>query len=43
MPCALATEVCLYTKFEMGDLVHQKAVDILQPDVRIVGGMTEMR
>jgi galactonate dehydratase len=43
MPCPLATGECLYTKFELGELIRQKAVDILQPDVCIVGGMTELR
>ncbi len=43
MPYALATGECLYTKFELGDLIRDEAVDILQPDVCIVGGLTEMR
>jgi galactonate dehydratase len=43
MPFALATGECLYTKFELGELVREEAVDILQPDVCIVGGMTELR
>ncbi len=43
MPFALATGECLYTKYELAELVREEAVDILQPDVCIVGGMTEMR
>jgi galactonate dehydratase len=43
MPFALATGECLYTKFELGELVREQAVDILQPEVCIVGGLTEMR
>jgi galactonate dehydratase len=43
MPFALATGECLYTKFELGELIRAEAVDILQPDVCIVGGMTELR
>ncbi len=43
MPFALATGECLYTKFELGELIREEAVDILQPDVCIVGGMTELR
>lgn len=43
MPCALATGECLYTKFELWELVREGGVDILQPEVCIVGGLTEMR
>ncbi|MQG88593.1 MAG: mandelate racemase/muconate lactonizing enzyme family protein [SAR202 cluster bacterium] len=43
MNCALATGECLYTKFEMWDLIREGGVDILQPEVCIVGGLTEMR
>ena len=43
LPCPLATGECLYTKFELGELIREKAVDILQPDVCIVGGLLEMR
>jgi galactonate dehydratase len=43
LPFALATGECLYTKFELGELIREEAVDILQPDVCIVGGMTELR
>ena len=43
MPFALATGECLYTKYEFGDLIRDGGVDILQPDVCIVGGLLEMR
>ena len=43
MPCALATGECLYTKFELSELIREGGVDILQPEVCIVGGLTEMR
>jgi len=43
MPCAVATGECLYTKFELSELIREGGVDILQPEVCIVGGLTEMR
>jgi galactonate dehydratase len=43
MPCAVATGECLYTKFELWELVREGGVDILQPEICIVGGLTEMR
>ena len=43
MPFALATGECLYTKFEFRELFRAGAADIIQPEVCIVGGMTEMR
>ncbi|MBM3957078.1 MAG: mandelate racemase/muconate lactonizing enzyme family protein, partial [Gemmatimonadetes bacterium] len=43
MPFALATGECLYTRYEFNDLIRHGAADILQPDVCIVGGMSEMR
>lgn len=43
MPYALATGECLYTKFEFAELFRSCAVDIIQPEVCIVGGLTEMR
>ena len=43
MPFALATGECLYTRYELGELIREKAVDILQPDVCIVGGLSELR
>lgn len=43
MPVPLATGECLYTKFEFDELIRAGAVDIVQPDICICGGMTEMR
>ena len=43
MPFALATGECLYTKYELGELIRDGSADILQPDVCIVGGLLEMR
>lgn len=43
MPCAVATGECLYTKYELWELVREGGVDILQPEICIVGGLTEMR
>jgi galactonate dehydratase len=43
MQCALATGECLYTKFEMAELIREGGVDIIQPEICIVGGLTEMR
>ncbi len=43
MGCAIATGECLYTRYELWDLVREGGVDILQPDVCIVGGLSEMR
>ena len=43
MQCAVATGECLYTKFEIWDLIREGGVDIIQPEVCIVGGLTEMR
>ena len=39
----LATGECLYAKFEFNDLIQAQAVDIIQPDVCICGGLMEMR
>lgn len=43
MPVPIATGECLYTKFEFDELIRSTAVDIVQPDICICGGMTEMR
>ena len=43
MPFALATGECLYTRYDFNDVIRHGAADILQPDVCIVGGMSEMR
>jgi galactonate dehydratase len=42
-PVPLATGECLYTKFEFDELIRLQAADIIQPDVAICGGFTEMR
>lgn len=42
-PVPLATGECLYAKFEFNDLVRAQAVDIIQPDVCVCGGLMEMR
>ena len=43
LPVPLATGECLYTKFEFNDLLRAQAVDIIQPDVAVCGGLMEMR
>ncbi len=42
-PIPIATGECLYTKFEFQDLLGTGAADIIQPDVCIAGGLTEMK
>ena len=42
-PVPLATGECLFTKFEFDDLIRLQAADIIQPDIAICGGFTEMR
>jgi galactonate dehydratase len=39
----LATGESLYTRYEFLDLLAAKAVDIIQPDVCVCGGLLEMR
>ena len=43
MPIPLATGECLYAKFEFNDLLQAQAVDIIQPDVCICGGLLELK
>ena len=43
MQVPLATGECLYTRFEFTDLIDAQAVDIIQPDVCVCGGLLEMR
>lgn len=43
LPIPLATGECLYAKFEFNDLLRSHAVDIVQPDVCLCGGLLEMR
>jgi galactonate dehydratase len=39
----LATGECLYSRFEFLALLTAGGADIIQPDICVVGGMTEMR
>jgi galactonate dehydratase len=39
----LATGECLYTKYEFREVLARQAVDILQPDICITGGMLAMK
>ncbi len=39
----LATGEMLYTKYEFRDLIKSQAVDIIQPDVCLTGGLLEMK
>ena len=43
MTIPLATGECLYTKFEFNELLQAQAADIIQPDVCVCGGLSEMR
>ncbi|MDA0838723.1 MAG: galactonate dehydratase [Planctomycetota bacterium] len=43
MMVPLATGECLTTKFQFLDLLQQKAADIIQPDICLVGGMLECK
>ena len=43
MQIPLATGECLYTRWEFLDLMAAQAVDIIQPDVCVCGGLLEMR
>jgi galactonate dehydratase len=39
----LASGECNYTKFEFRDLINLQALDIIQPDICVCGGMLEMK
>jgi len=39
----LATGESLYSKFEFARLINARGADIIQPDICVVGGVTEMR
>lgn len=39
----LATGECLYTKYEFRELIAEGAVDIVQPDICLVGGFLETK
>lgn len=43
LPMAVAGGECLHTRFEFKDFLARRAFDIAQPDVRSVGGITELR
>jgi len=43
LACTLATGECLYNRFEFLRLLSVKGCDIIQPDICVVGGLTEMR
>ena len=42
-PVPIATGEMLFTKWEFRDLLQEKAVDIIQPDICCCGGVTEMK
>ncbi len=42
-PIPIATGECLYTKYEFQQLLATGAADIIQPDVCVTGGLTEMK
>ena len=42
-PIPIATGECLYTKYEFQRLLATGAADIIQPDVCVTGGLTEMK
>lgn len=39
----IATGECLYNRYEFLNLLKSEAADIIQPDIAVVGGLTEMR
>ena len=39
----IATGECLYTKFQFRDLLVRDAVDVIQPDVCLAGGLLELK
>jgi galactonate dehydratase len=41
--CRLATGESLYSRFEFLHLLRVKGADLIQPDICVVGGMSEMR
>jgi galactonate dehydratase len=40
---AIATGEMLYTRYEFRDLINLQAVDIIQPDICLTGGLWEMK
>lgn len=43
LQCRLATGESLYNRFEFLRLLQAKGADLIQPDICVVGGITEMR
>ncbi|MCA0422263.1 MAG: mandelate racemase/muconate lactonizing enzyme family protein [Proteobacteria bacterium] len=43
LKCTLATGESLYNRYEFLNLLSHKGCDIVQPDICVVGGITEMR
>ena len=43
MAIPIATGECLYNRFEFLSLLAAQGADIVQPDIAVVGGLTEMR
>jgi galactonate dehydratase len=43
LTCTLATGESLYSRFEFLRLLQVRGTDIIQPDICVVGGITEMR
>ena len=43
LECRLATGESLYNRFEFLRLLQAKGADLIQPDICVVGGITEMR
>jgi galactonate dehydratase len=43
LQCRLATGESLYNRFEFLELLRVKGADLIQPDICVVGGITEMR
>jgi galactonate dehydratase len=43
LDCPLATGECLYNRFEFLRLLQVRGADIVQPDICVVGGLSEMR
>lgn len=42
-PITLAGGECLRSRFEMREIIQRRGLDILQPDVTYMGGITELR
>jgi len=42
-PIPIAAGERLYTKFDFRDAIEKRAVDVVQPDLRVAGGITEVK